>query len=327
MLPLSTYLSALALSCFFVQLAALAIYMKLPAARRWMDPVWCFLNPALYLLVIEPAMAPSLPWFRWLLWIVFAAYWTVRLFGALWSPPAWGQRAILHGVLVGSALALVRGCFAWTANEDRIPFLLVIGLGGFSLYVIPMLMVAEQLKQSEPRFAVGDRPAGWLALGLAGLLGTNLLLAAARRAVSPFDHQHAADIEAAAQKRGIASGALRSLVGDAESSRTPLGALWERFAMKEWLDDPKSHFVLAAGLADVRIGPLQLTPRETMLAIRRTGAPWTKEYREIGFDVPRVLAGEIAPLPKSEVVRRLFDETECLRLGALVIASREAVRP
>jgi len=45
---LTIYLSALALSCFFLQALALAIYVKKPGARRWMEPIWCFLNPALY---------------------------------------------------------------------------------------------------------------------------------------------------------------------------------------------------------------------------------------------------------------------------------------
>src|ERR1700676_3130407 len=99
-----------------------------------MEPVWCFLNPALYLLVIEPAMNPALPWFRTSLWTVFAAYWTVRLFGELWPPAEWLQRSILASVILACAAALVRGCLAVTADADAVRYLVVIAVGGFSLY-------------------------------------------------------------------------------------------------------------------------------------------------------------------------------------------------
>jgi hypothetical protein len=240
----------------------------------------------------------------------------VTLFGALWPPPEWVQRCILVGVLSGSGAALLRGCLAVTANADRISYLVVILFGGFSLYVIPMIMAFSQLKERQRRFVLGDRSANLVALGLAGVLGTNLLFAGGKRGARGF--------EAAAHERGISSETLLSLVHSGEASRTPLGALLERLAMNEWLQDPTSHFVLAPALADVRIGPLQLTPRETMLAIRRTGAPWTKEYREIGYDIPRDLPHEMPSLPKAEVVRRLLDENESIQLGALVLAARAA---
>ena len=94
--------------------------------------------------------------------------------------------------------------------------------------------------------------------------------------------------------------------------------------MNEWLADPNSHWVLAPAFADVHIGPLQLTPRETMRAIRQAGAGWTKEYREVGYDVPQVLPGRMNALSKAEVVRRLFDDEASLPLGALVLAARAA---
>jgi hypothetical protein len=323
---LTIYLGALALSCFFLQVLALAIYVKKPGARRWMEPIWCFLNPALYLLVIEPAMNPALPWFRASLWTVFAAYWTVRLFGELWPPPEWLQRSILVGVILGCAAALVRGCLAVTADADAVRYLVVIAFGGFSLYAIPMLMAVCQLKAGRLPFALADRPAQLLALTLAAGLGTNVLLAPGERGAARFQRQYASQIKAAAQEWGVSPEDLSSLARDGESGRTPLGKLVERVAMYEWLDDPKSHFILAPALADVPIGPLQLTPRETMRAIRQTGAPWTKEYRETRYDVPKTLPGNMPGLTKSEVVRLLLDEKESLPLGALVLAARGATQ-
>src|SRR5207237_5900896 len=114
-----------------------------------------------------------------------------------------------------------------------------------------------------------------------------------------FQRQHATEIRAAADEWGVSPGSLGLLIDDAQSRRTPLRKLIERLAMNEWLEDPTSHFILAPALADVRIGPLQLTPRETMQAIRQTGAPWTKEYREVGHDVPRTLPAKMAALTKS----------------------------
>jgi hypothetical protein len=319
---LSIYLSALALSCFFLQIAALAIYVRKPGARRWMEPIWCFVNPALYLLVIEPAMSPALPWFRMTLWAVFGAYWTVRLFGGLWRPPEWPQRFILVSVILACAGALLRGCLAVTANADALSYLIVIAFGGFSLYVIPMLMALRQLKAGQLPFLLEDRAARVVALALTAVLGCNLLLAPGEHGVRHFQRQHESQIGAAARERGISSDALKSLATNGISGRTPLGVVVEHVAMSEWLEDPTSHFVLAPALADVRIGPLQLTPRETMRAIRKTGAPWTKEYREVGYDVPRALSGKMPALAKAEVVRQLFDDSESLRLGALVLASR-----
>ena len=321
---LTIYLSALALSCFFLQALALAIYVKKPGARRWMEPIWCFLNPALYLLVVEPAMNPALPWFRASLWTVFAAYWTVRLFGELWPPSEGLQRLILVGVILACAAALVRGCLAITADVDAVPFLLVIAFGGFSLYAIPVLMVVWQLLEGRFPFAVGDRPAQVLALTLAAGLGGNMLLAPGERGAARFQRRYASQIKMAAEEWGVSPESISSLAADGQSGRTPLGKLVERVAMNEWLDDPTSHFILAPALADVPIGPLQLTPRETMKAIRQTGAPWTKEYREVGYDVPKTLPGKMPALTKREVVRQLLDEKESLRLGALVLAARGA---
>jgi len=84
--------------------------------------------------------------------------------------------------------------------------------------------------------------------------------------------------------------------------------------MNEWLDDPTSHFILAPALADVPIGPLSADTRETMKAIRQTGAPWTKEYRESVTTYPRPCR-KMPALTKREVVRQLLDEKESLRLG------------
>jgi len=320
----SIYLGALALSCP-LQLFALAIYAKRPGARRWMEPVWCFINPALYLLVIEPAMAPALPSFRAGLWAVFAAYWTVRVFGELWQPPIWAQRSILVGVIVGCGSALLRGCLAVTATVDELRYLIVIAFGGFSLYVIPMLMAFRQLEAGKIPF-LQDRAARFVALAIAAILGGNLLLAPGERGARRFQRMHEAQILEAARDRGVPSGDMRMAVTKGISGRTPLGMILESVAMNEWLDDPTSHFVLAPALADVHIGPLQLTPRETMRAIRKTGAPWTKEYREVGFVVPQVLPHEMPALSKAEVARQIFDDVESLRLGALVLAARAAPR-
>ncbi len=323
---LSVYLGGLALSCFGLQLAALAVYVKKPGARPWMDPLWCFVNPGLYLLVIEPAMAPALPWFRATLWAVFGVYWTVRLFGALWPPPEWAERCILVSVVVACAAALLRGCLAVTANEDAVDYLLVIALGGFSLYAIPMLMALWQLKECRIPFLLEDRAARAVALLLAASFGANLLLAPGRWGARRFEREYESQIAAAARERGVPAGALTSLALKGVAGRTPVRVRLERMAMNEWLEDPKSHFVLAPAFADVRIGPLQLTPRETMRAIRQAGAPWTKEYREVGYDVSQVLAGTMPPLTKAEVVRVLFDDADSLRLGALVLAARAAAK-
>jgi hypothetical protein len=59
-----------------------------------------------------------------------------------------------------------------------------------------------------------------------------------------------------------------------------------------------------------------------MKAIRQTGAPWTKDYREVSYGVRKILPGKMSALTKSEVVRQLLDEKESLRLGALVLAAR-----
>jgi hypothetical protein len=63
-----------------------------------------------------------------------------------------------------------------------------------------------------------------------------------------------------------------------------------------------------------------------MKAIRQTGAPWTKEYREVRYGVPKTLPGKMLALTKGEVVRQLLDEKESLRLGALVLAARGATQ-
>lgn len=321
---LTIYLGALALSCFFLQIVALAIYVKKRGARRWMEPVWCFLNPALYLLVIEPAMSPALLWFRAFLWTVFGAYWTVRLFGELWPPPEWLQRSVLVAVTVACAAALLRGCLAVTADADSVRYLVVIAFGGFSLYAIPIVMAVSQLRAGHLPFALADRQAQLLAVTLAVGLGGNMLLTPGAHGAELFLRRNASQINAAAQEWGVSPESISSLATDGQAGRTPLGRVVERVAMNEWLDDPTSHFVLAPALADVRIGPLQLTPRETMRAIRQTGAPWTKEYREVGYSVPATLPGKMPALTKSEVVHQLFDERESIRLGALVLAARGA---
>ncbi|MCA1829286.1 MAG: hypothetical protein LC689_20370 [Myxococcales bacterium] len=291
----SIYLGALALSCFLAQLAALAVYVNAPGARRWMEPLWCFVNPALYLLVIEPAMAPPLPWFRALLCAVFAGYWTVRFFGELWQPPEWAQRAILVSVMLACASALVRGCLAVTANADALPYFIVIAFGGFSLYVIPMLMAFHQLDVGKIPL-LHDRAARFVGLAIAAILGGNLLLAPGERGAGHFQRVYEAQIVEAARERGVPSDVMQALVSNGIAGRTPLGMLVERIAMNEWLEDPKSHFVVAPAFADVHIGPLQLTPRETIRAIRETGTPWTKQYREVGYGVPRVLPGTMPAL-------------------------------
>jgi len=266
-------------------------------------------------LVIDPAMEPSLPSFRAVLWVVFASYWSVRIFGALLPLPSRIERWILLAVTGACAAALIRSSFAVLAQE-RTPYWVPIVFGGFSLFAIPISMVRSQLRDGYIPYALDGQAASLVALTIAGVLGTNLLLSSD---ASGFRRAHAAEIEAAAKERGVSPAALAALVA---SGQTPLGSLCKRIAMNEWLSDDKSHFVIAPAFADVRIGPLQLSPRETMLAIRRTGAPWTKQYREIGYDVPRLLTGEMPPLSKEEVVRRLFDDKESLRLAALVLASR-----
>ena len=185
-------------------------------------------------------------------------------------------------------------------------------------------MAASQWKAGRIPFALGDRSARFVALALAAILGGNLALTPGERTARQFLQSHEAQIEAAAREHGIAVEELKSLVTRGISRRTPLQAMAEHVAMEEWLKDPTSHYLVAAAFADIAIGPLQLSPRETMRAIRETGAPWTKEYREIGFRVPHLLPGQMPALSKAEVVQQLFDGEESMKLGALVLASRQA---
>jgi hypothetical protein len=54
-------------------IVALIVFQRVRAARRWMEPLYCFVNPLLYVVILEPGMKPALPGFRAAPWEILEA--------------------------------------------------------------------------------------------------------------------------------------------------------------------------------------------------------------------------------------------------------------
>jgi hypothetical protein len=304
------YLLLLGVSCLALQLVVLLLYLRSRAVRAWITPLYCFVHPLLYLGFIEPGMTPSLPWFRASLWAVFASYWTVRVFGALLPVPRALRRALLHAVWIGCAGALVRSALARTGPAGDFPYALILATSGFVLLVIPTLMARKQLRH-EPLPVLDSARATWLALTLAAVLGGNQLLAS-------WPSIPRARIEEAARERDVSPDELAAML----SRKTPLAKLFDSQALAEIIFDPKDDLLVTPALLDHPAGPLHLTLREAMMAVRQTGTPWSKQLRPTPYDVPKLIAGSPLMLGKTGIFEMMLSDTESPRIGALVLASR-----
>jgi hypothetical protein len=140
---------------------------------------------------------------------------------------------------------------------------------GFVLLLIPALVMRDQLRR-KPLPVLDSSRATSLSLAIAGLLGTNALLA----------------------------------------TRLELPrALWVRFARVRDVD--------AEALAAMS------SPREPMMAVRKTGASWNKEFRPTPHLVPKTIPGPAFSPGKREMMAMLLDDMGSLEMGA-VLAARQA---
>jgi hypothetical protein len=310
MAAISLYTLLLGGSCIGLQVLALIIYLRFRAARAKMEPLYCFLHPLLYLGFFEPAMTPQLPWFRAVLWVIFACYWTVRIFGALLPTPRLLRRALTHAVWLGCAAVLGRAFVSLLGDNSIVP---VLVMGGFVLLVIPVVMARTQLRL-EPLPVLDSSRATLLCLAItAGFAGNHLLASRPSLPLAQFEEE--------ALVRGASTAALQAMI----TRRTPFDRLVDRIAVEEILADDRGDLMISRAFIDRPLGPLQITAAEALLAVRKTGTPWSKRMRpSIMGGVTKVLPGPALETTAAQVLHELLSETGCLKIGALVLAARAA---
>ncbi|HEX4386134.1 MAG TPA: hypothetical protein VH083_24415, partial [Myxococcales bacterium] len=256
MAVISLYTCLLGASCMGFQIIALIIYLRSRTLRAWMEPFYCFINPLLYLGFFEPAMTPRLPWFRAVLWVIFASYWTVRIFGALLPTPRLLRRGLSHLIWFGCLAVGGRACVSTLTDIN--PLIVILAMGGFVLLLVPSLMARTQLKVEPPPILDSSR-ATLACLAMAAVLVADPLLAS--RPPIPLDR-----IELAARERGVSSMALQAMT----APRTPLARLVDRMAVEEILEDDRGELGILPAFIDRPLGPLQITASEALLAVRKT---------------------------------------------------------
>jgi hypothetical protein len=345
-----------ALAVHWLVLGAFVHFYQEDVSRRLMlivEVIYGLLNPLVYLLVFDPACFPrvhtralSLFGFG-----VLAAYWVFRAVGRISTQSETAIVAVRRGFLkvaLGTILAFsARDLVGFVSSswDGALGILHQFLTAAFCLplYGLPALIVSRQLAESDDRLKTKRGDSFFLAgPQRARRFGDALLvLAAATVVLVNLRHDEGSvrerllqlrpRIEHAARLQRIPPRLIASIieVNQAEGVSLLHSAL-EQIGAAVWLEDPKSHILLAEAL-NPSLGLGQIKPITALTALGITRTPRAprlgKEYREVPERLPDwdsfPTGGLTPPLEpgagKAYVVHALLDDERNVEFCAYIL--------
>jgi hypothetical protein len=285
----------------------------LRTARRCYEAIYGLINPAFYLLFLEP-VAPHEP-SAWralhvnaIAWTLLGLIWIVRLIGSGWIRTVRLARA-LH-VLLYAALAclgafalkdltiFISGLPSWRSVAS--PWVVMWTLLAVApLYVIPAMLIALHLRALSPGSSSEESDFLLLPRTVARRVVTTIAVVAAATVVigsirgsdlraRNLTLSHRDEIIRAAREFDVDPAVIAAIVYVTHHRQLPpFQAALERVMMGAWVQDATSHLFLAEAL-NISIGLTQIKPVTAQTAIRileksakRLNLQHYKESREV----------------------------------------------
>lgn len=257
---------------------------RFPFVVRPAEVLYGFLNPLVYLVILEGALkAPPVWALTVAAWILLALVWSSRFtLGTAEFRRSRGARLYVRWLSIAALTCLL--AFVVKDARTAAPFLVGWTPGLFylaPLYVIPGLLVLHHFRWAgrEGAWEAGrhfflSRPAvGWAAVTL---LVATVGVVSHRPPVWRVEQvlrQHRADIVTAARHHGVDPALLASIVYVTQRDLTnSLATRLERLVLGVWQGDAHDDFFLARRL-DLSVGVAQIKPLTAMAALVIHAAP------------------------------------------------------
>lgn len=324
------------LGCLGPHLLVTGLYLRgwgRASTSRWMllaEVIYGLVNPVVYLLVFQPALfrrwTPD--WLPWVCWLVLAAYWGTRLFGARRVSAAWVERLLQASVVLLVSL--------WVRDAAAVAFAIAtpstvlatdlgpapVALLCVPLYALPLFAALRQLA------AAGDAP-DFFFTRLPRWVPRVAIVVFALAIFATLPRHSEADVRATllthreailsvSRERQLDPRLLAALieVTQRDLNRPFLSALEESVAAL-WLFDSKSGLLLAEAL-DPSLGLAQVKAHTVLTgcalqALSGPAAPkWLgKDYRSVRAlsagvleRIPSPALSHVAPFPGEGLPRK-----------------------